>query len=537
MKKLYKFLLLITLITYTVAANAQGIVNNGARIVVQSGSNLIVSNGGYTNGASGLIDNEGTIKVEGDWINNASNSVFTSINTTGIVDLNGNSAQSIGGTNPTNFEQLIVSGTGTKTLNVNNTEVYYLLTIDGKLSLNSNRLIIENNSVAAIQQNTPFSSKHILAETTDGLSIVQWNIGNAPNGNSYVFPFGNAAGDDIGFTYSVTTSGTQSGVGSIALTTYPTATNNTPYVSIVNNMNFEGNGPPSGNGTLATVDRWWKVDLNNYTTLPVSTQIFKYSDADLNVGGNTLLTESNIQAQFWDPTASGGLGGWRAPDYFSGTNSSNVANNTLTITNVNKSGPWALHDGVSGGNSPLPITLVDFKGNCNADNVTVNWTTASETNNDYFEVQRSVDGANYSTIAIVDGAGNSNTMLNYSYTDFYPNATGSYYRLRQVDFNGQNETFPAKYVRCADSPVNTVGLYPNPTDNLVNVTLNLSSGDYGSILVYNSVGQLISNDYHVFDAGTTILPINTSALAQGHYFVDVKLQNTTLQVQKLVITR
>jgi hypothetical protein len=537
MKNFYKLFIAFSLTIYALGADAQGMINNGARIVVQSGANLIVSNGGYTNGASGLIDNEGTIKVDGDWTNNASNSVFTSINTTGLVDLNGNSAQSIGGSNPTNFEQLTVSGTGTKTLNVNNTQVYYLFTVDGILSLNSNRLIIENNSVAAIQQNTPFSSKHVLSETTDGLSKIQWNIGNAPNGNSYVFPFGNAAGDDIGFTYSVTTSGAQSGVGSIALATYPTATNNTPYAGIVANMNFEDVGPPSGNGTLATLDRFWTVDLNNYTTLPVSTQIFKYADTDLNTGGNTYLTESNIQAQFWDPTASGGSGGWRGPDYFAGTNSSNIANNTLTITNINKSGPWALHDGVSGGNSPLPITLVDFKGTCNTDNITVTWTTASETNNDYFEVQRSVDGTSYSTIAVVDGAGNSNTMLNYSYTDFSPNATGSYYRLRQTDYNGQFEAFPPKYVRCSDSPVNTVGLYPNPTDNLVNVTVNLHSGDYGSILVYNSVGQLISNDYHVFDAGMTVLPINTSALAQGHYFVDIKLHDTTLPVQKLVITR
>lgn len=522
-------------VLFALNANSQGMINNGANIIVQSGSNLIISNGGYTNGASGLINNEGTIKVDGDWTNNASNAVFTSINTTGTVDLNGNSSQSIGGTNPTTFEQLIVSGTGTKTLNVNNTKINYNLSVNGILSLNSNTLIIDNNSVAALQQNTIDGTKYILAETSDGLSKIQWNIG-ASALNTYRFPFGNSAGDDIGFTYQVTTSGTGS-TGNIVATTYPTGTNNTPYASIVGNMNFEGNGPPSGNGTLATLDRWWVIDANNYTTLPVSTQIFRYSDTDLNTSGNTLLTESNIQAQFWDPAASGGAGGWRAPDYFSGTNTSNPAGNSLTITNVNKSGPWVLHDGITGGNSPLPISLVDFKGACNNDNVVVTWTTATETNNDYFEVQRSIDGTNYSTIAIVDGAGNSNTTINYSYVDHSPNATGSYYRLRQVDFNTQSEAFAPKYIRCAESPVNTVGLYPNPTDNLVNVSVNLQGRDYGAIMIYNSVGQLISNEYHVFDAGLTVLPVNTEGLAQGHYFVDIKLQDTRLPVQKLVITR
>jgi hypothetical protein len=131
----------------------------------------------------------------------------------------------------------------------------------------------------------------------------------------------------------------------------------------------------------------------------------------------------------------------------------------------------------------------------------------------------------------------SNATINYSYVDHSPNATGSYYRLRQVDFNTQSEAFAPKYIRCAESPINTVGLYPNPTDNLVNVSVNLQGRDYGAIMIYNSVGQLISNEYHVFDAGLTVFPINTEGLAQGHYFVDIKLQDTRLPVQKLVITR
>ncbi|UPT66238.1 MAG: T9SS type A sorting domain-containing protein [Sphingobacteriales bacterium JAD_PAG50586_3] len=531
MKKLYQILLPSAFTILTLGLNAQGIVNNGANIVVVSGSNIIVSSGGYTNGTNGVINNEGTIKVEGDWTNNASNTVFTSYNSTGIVELNGNTAQAIGGTNPTTFESLTVSGTGVKTLANNNNTVNNILTLDGIVSLNSNTLIVNNNSVAAIQQNTPFSSKHIRGETTDGNSKLQWNIGNAPNGNSYRFPFANAAGDDVAFTFAVTTSGSQSGTGNVTVTTYPSGNDNTPYVSGVGHMNFE-NGP--GNGTDATLDRWWVIDANNYTTKPVSSMTFTYADGDLT--GNSLITEGNLKAQRWDAAALPAAK-WNAPDYFGGTNTNNGANNTVTVTSVSNYSPWVLHDGTSGSNSPLPITLVEFKGNCNTDNVTINWTTASEANNDYFEVERSVDGTNYSTIAIVDGAGNNNTTVNYSYTDFSPNATGAYYRLRQTDFNGQFETFDAKYIRCANSPVNTVGLYPNPTDNLVNVTINLHSADYGSILVYNSVGQLISNDYHVFDAGTTILPINTSALAQGHYFVDIKLHDITLPVQKLVITR
>lgn len=196
-----------------------------------------------------------------------------------------------------------------------------------------------------------------------------------------------------------------------------------------------------------------------------------------------------------------------------------------------------LHDGSSGSNSPLPVSLVDFKGICNNGAVSLTWVTATEVNNDYFEVQRSVDGTNYTTIGIVDGAGYSNTMLSYNFVDNTPNASGAYYRLNQVDFNLENETFAPKFIRCVDEPVNSISLYPNPADGLVNVNINIANADKGAILIYNAVGQLIANDIINLGVGSNNLPINTAALAQGQYFLHIQLQNAQLPVQKLVITR
>ena len=71
------------------------------------------------------------------------------------------------------------------------------------------------------------------------------------------------------------------------------------------------------------------------------------------------------------------------------------------------------------------------------DNIKLNWSTASEENNDYFEIQKSYDSEVFTPIGYVDGAGNSNEVLDYSYTDSETNK--AYYRLKQLDYDGEFE--------------------------------------------------------------------------------------------------
>ena len=86
---------------------------------------------------------------------------------------------------------------------------------------------------------------------------------------------------------------------------------------------------------------------------------------------------------------------------------------------------------------PLPVELVDFKGIRQAESNLLQWSTTSEINNDYFSVERSYDGINFNAIAIVDGAGNSESLLQYSYSDSKVNEDITYYRIRQTDFDGK----------------------------------------------------------------------------------------------------
>lgn len=86
--------------------------------------------------------------------------------------------------------------------------------------------------------------------------------------------------------------------------------------------------------------------------------------------------------------------------------------------------------------APLPVSLISFNAKKLSEKINLVWSTATEINNSHFELERSVNGQEFSTIATVQGAGNSNQVLNYSVTDEQPAKGINYYRLKQTDFNG-----------------------------------------------------------------------------------------------------
>lgn len=86
---------------------------------------------------------------------------------------------------------------------------------------------------------------------------------------------------------------------------------------------------------------------------------------------------------------------------------------------------------------PLAVELTSFTGMATESGINLNWSTASEENNSHFEVERSSDGQAYEHIAQVNGHGNSSVAINYTYVDGSPLPGTSYYRLKQVDFDGQ----------------------------------------------------------------------------------------------------
>jgi len=91
--------------------------------------------------------------------------------------------------------------------------------------------------------------------------------------------------------------------------------------------------------------------------------------------------------------------------------------------------------------NPLPIELSDFKCRSEKTGINLSWNTTSEKNNAFFKIERSSDGVNFNEVGRVIGAGNSNELKAYSYTDQYPSRGVNYYRLTQVDFNDMEKLF------------------------------------------------------------------------------------------------
>jgi hypothetical protein len=139
------------------------------------------------------------------------------------------------------------------------------------------------------------------------------------------------------------------------------------------------------------------------------------------------------------------------------------------------------------------ITLLNFNAVKNGSEVDIKWQTATEINNDYFTVEKSLpagqagkNGIDFTTVDIVDGAGNSQSILNYQTTDRFPYNGISYYRLKQVDYDGTVSYSEIVAVNFNDHKNITV--YPNPGTGIFNIE---GLGTESEITVDNPLGQTI----------------------------------------------
>ena len=176
--------------------------------------------------------------------------------------------------------------------------------------------------------------------------------------------------------------------------------------------------------------------------------------------------------------------------------------------------------------TPLPIELLHFSGNCEANTTNLKWATATESNNDYFTIERSSDGVNFNILGTVAGAGNSNQTQNYSFTDQTLYYEISYYRLKQTDFDGQFEYTEIIAVKC-DNKILEVMIYPNPVTNELTIEMPGNTGSVNYEII-NSTGAVIYNGS--FIQKTTI---QTSSFAAGIYVVKFA-KGDTYECKKLL---
>ena len=164
--------------------------------------------------------------------------------------------------------------------------------------------------------------------------------------------------------------------------------------------------------------------------------------------------------------------------------------------------------------SALPIELTHFVASFADEGVKLEWRTAGERNNDFFTVERSLNGIDWVEITQIKGAGNSAAPKNYSAYDNSPIADVMYYRLKQTDYDGTISYSWISNVDPDNFEQNTFKIYPNPATSELNLI-----GNPFELKVTNILGQEVTRDVIISRNQKNRLLLNISGLQSGTYFI------------------
>ena len=178
--------------------------------------------------------------------------------------------------------------------------------------------------------------------------------------------------------------------------------------------------------------------------------------------------------------------------------------------------------------APLPIELLSFTGECYNQSIVLEWSTATEINNDYFSIERSIDGINWQIIAKIDGAGNSTSIKNYSYIDVGQYNDISYYRLKQTDFDGQFKYSAIIAIEKCGEDISELAIYPNPANETLNLSYGGDKDKIISISIYNVLGEMVY--YSEFYQSKIVFENKLN----GIYFLHVNLASKNI-IKKFIV--
>lgn len=562
-KKIASFLYFLPLISFS-----QGIVNNGATIYLDGGVKLVVdgtaANANYTNmGTAGelksgsasdelildgdfildddaTIDNfNGTITVSGgEWTNNSTTTGF--VTNHGTVVMSGTNV-TFGGTATTSaFNNLTLSNSGTVTLNTNlhtgggdpaslGTGVFSLGS--KAIPLGGKTLTINNKSTGAVTRTTGY----IVSETETGnpatnASIIYWKVSDGTG--SYVYPLAYDASNYIPFTFNITAAGSADAQIGVATRANSGGSDNSPWsagtgAGAVDHMS--GYASWRGTATEDVIDRWWEIWASG-TSNPTASMTFSYRGSE-----NTCTSPTDVfTAQRWN----GADWDYPLPSGSSAGVTSGIG--TVTVTGVSSFSPWVLVRRAK----PLPVTLLSFTAKCTEKgDALLEWITASEQNNSHFIIEKSYDGKSFAFFAKTPGSGNSSVTNKYELIDMDVMPGEVYYMLRQIDFDGKEDTLNVISFQsnCENGSNNNsttdFSIYPNPSNGgTFNVTLNgIEHDSEVELQLLDATAREICSKKFINDNDQSTFVIEPSSmLARGVYFVTATAGQKTFR-KKLIV--
>lgn len=204
---------------------------------------------------------------------------------------------------------------------------------------------------------------------------------------------------------------------------------------------------------------------------------------------------------------------------------------------------WYIDDIVIRGYKVIPVELVSFAANLVNNHVLIEWSTATETNNMGFEVQRSADKSEWLTIAFKEGQGTTVSLSHYAYMDLNPYSGISYYRLKQVDYDGSFRIYePVEVDLSVPSVFALKQNYPNPFNPSTRINFNLAVASDVTLKIFDVLGQEIVTVVNgKLSAGTHTAEVFANQLTSGVYFYRLDASGVDgskfSQVKKMLLSK
>ncbi len=186
--------------------------------------------------------------------------------------------------------------------------------------------------------------------------------------------------------------------------------------------------------------------------------------------------------------------------------------------------------------STLPVKLTDFTVKRSGNNAVLNWNTSFEINTDHFDIERSYDGINFSSVGSKQATGNSTTDINYQYIDPINLSAGNiYYRLNTLDVDGKSTYSKIVVLRLSGSVVKDFTVYPNPFTS--NLKLELSSNKETEVIIRisDALGQLVINRSILLQRGANVVVLSSEIqnLKPGIHLLEIISEDGKL-TQKII---
>jgi fibronectin-binding autotransporter adhesin len=467
--------------------NNLSIQSGSVGTVTMANSNLVL-NGNLTIPVGVTLNNanNNSISIAGNWSNDG-----TYTQGTGTVTVNGTAAQSMSGNNT--FTGLVINKP-------------------------TQNLTLSGSGSTSVTGNLTLTLGHIIASSTNSLQL-----GNATltGGSASSFIAGPMCKNILaGVTFAAP-------LGSVSATTSPSERYRPATISNTNGTNgwcFEyfGANPTSGAfnnqslnfPTLGSVSmfEYWVISRPGATVADVTLEYGTGSYIPPNIGVLANLRVARWDGSQWDLPPGATSNGHFSGDIFSGT---------IRATGVTDFSPFA--PASTDDISPLPIELLSFTGRIIKEGVELQWKTASETNNDFFTVEKMFGNEKFGAIGTVKGAGNSTTVQAYKLLDSKPYQGLAYYRLKQTDFDGAFKYSNIISIDYSNGEM-AVSIYPNPSFG-EEITVEVSGiKDVQSmpISLYDQVGKKYSSgNIDVDSSGYGSKNFSVQELSNGIYTIKV----------------